>query len=220
MTSPWHRRCSEDQTGEGRPEAGAPGQGLRALLHRVALGDEAAFGKLYDVIAGPVFGVVRRVVLDRAQAEEVTQEVLLEIWRGAARYRPERGQVLPWVLTIAHRRAVDRVRAAQAAADRDRREAAAAYTCPYDEVAERVEVRADQELVRRCLRELTEVQRQSIALAYYGGYSQAQVAELLGTPLGTVKTRTRDGLIRMRDALTAEARRAPGRPAALRRRTV
>ncbi|MCX4751638.1 ECF RNA polymerase sigma factor SigK [Kitasatospora sp. NBC_01287] len=177
------------------------GPDLAELVARVAFGDQDAFARLYDVIAGPVLGLVRRVLRDPAQSEEVAQEVMLEVWRTAARYRPERGEVLAWVLTMAHRRAVDRVRAAQAAADRDQRAAAKAYTPVFDEVAEQVEGRLEREQVRRCLRTLTELQRESVALAYYRGFTYQQVAELLGTPLGTIKTRMRDGLIRLRDCL-------------------
>ncbi|MFD4398288.1 ECF RNA polymerase sigma factor SigK [Kitasatospora sp. NPDC058397] len=180
---------------------GRPGTDLKELLSRTALGDREAFGRLYDAVAGPVLGLVRRVLRDPAQSEEVAQEVMLEVWRTCARYRPERGEVLAWVLTIAHRRAVDRVRAAQAAADRDQRAAAASHVPAFDEVAEQVEGRLEREQVRRCLKGLTELQRESITLAYYRGYTYPQVAELLGTPLGTVKTRMRDALIRLRDCL-------------------
>ncbi|WAL70227.1 sigma-70 family RNA polymerase sigma factor [Kitasatospora sp. YST-16] len=178
-----------------------PGPDLKELLARVVRGERDAFSSLYDAVAGPVFGLVRRVVRDPAQSEEVTQEVLLEVWRTAVRYRAERGEVLPWVLTIAHRRAVDRVRSAQAAADREQRVAAASHAAAFDEVAEQVEGRLEREQVRRCLKTLTELQRESLTLAYYRGYTYPQVAEVLGAPLGTVKTRMRDALIRMRDCL-------------------
>ncbi|MER5640178.1 sigma-70 family RNA polymerase sigma factor [Kitasatospora sp. NPDC002227] len=177
------------------------GPELKELVAKVAFGDHDAFGRLYDAVAGPVFGLVRRVLRDSAQSEEVTQEVMLELWRTAARYRPDRGEVLPWVLTMAHRRAVDRVRSAQAAADRDQLAAARSHTPVFDETAEQAEGRLEREQVRRCLRTLTELQRESVTLAYYRGYSYREVADMLGAPLGTVKTRMRDGLIRLRDCL-------------------
>ncbi|GAA1937842.1 sigma-70 family RNA polymerase sigma factor [Kitasatospora viridis] len=180
---------------------GRRGPDLKELLAKAARGDQDAFSRLYDAVAGPVLGLVRRVLRDPAQSEEVTQEVMFEVWRTAARYQPDRGEVLPWVLTMAHRRAVDRVRAAQAAADRDHREAARSHTPAFDEVAEQVENRLEREQVRRCLKALTELQRESVTLAYYRGYSYPEVADLLGTPLGTIKTRMRDGLIRLRDCL-------------------
>lgn len=181
--------------------SGQPASDLKELLVRVSRGDQDAFSRLYDAIAAPVLGLVRRVLRDPAQSEEVAQEVLLEVWRTAARYRSERGEVMPWVLTIAHRRAVDRVRSAQAAADRDQRAAAASHTSAYDEVSEQVESRLEREQVRRCMKMLTHLQREALTLAYYRGYTYPQVADVLGTPLGTIKTRMRDGLIRLRDCL-------------------
>ena len=149
-------------------------------------------------LAGPVYGVVRQVLRDPAQSEEVAQEVLLEIWRTASRFDPERGSVAAWALTIAHRRAVDRVRSEAASAAREQK---AAPNLTQDDVAEVVEATLDHQRVRRCLDGLTELQRESIRLAYYRGYTYPQVAKLLGVALGTVKTRIRDGLIRMRDCL-------------------
>ncbi|MFC0037625.1 ECF RNA polymerase sigma factor SigK [Actinomadura rayongensis] len=173
-----------------------------ALLARTARGDEDAFAQLYDLVSGPVYGLVLRVVRDPAQAEEVAQEVLVEVWRTAARYDAERGGALAWIMTLAHRRAVDRVRSAQAAADREER-AHRADGPAFDAVSEEVEGRLERERVRRCLDGLTEIQRESVTLAYYGGHTYREVAELLGTSLGTVKTRMRDGLIRLRDCLGA-----------------
>ncbi|MFD6419280.1 sigma-70 family RNA polymerase sigma factor [Streptomyces sp. NPDC060194] len=179
----------------------SPGPDLPALIGEVAKGDQDAFASLYDVVCSPVLGLVRSVLRDPAQSEEVAQEVFVEVWRTAARYRPERGGVMNWVLTLAHRRAVDRVRSAQASSDREQRAALLEHTPAYDEVTEQVEASLEREQVRRCLRTLTELQRQSVTLAYYRGLTYREVGELLAVPLGTVKTRLRDGLIRMRDCL-------------------
>src|SRR5581483_353030 len=172
---------------------------LDDLLIRVARGDQPAFEAVYDRLAGPVYGVIRRILRDPSQSEEVTQEVLLEVWRTAARFDPAVGGAATWVMTIAHRRAVDRVRSAAAAAEREQKTAEVASA--RDEVADAVEASLDRERVRRCLDRLTPVQRESITLAYYGGYSYRQVAGLLNVTLGAIKTRIRDGLIRMRDCL-------------------
>ena len=173
---------------------------LDSLLTHVARGDAGAFEAVYDQMAGPVYGLIRRVLRDAAQSEEVSQEVLLEVWRTASRFDPARGSAATWVLTIAHRRAIDRVRSETAAAERELRSAAPPPTA-VDEVAERVEASLEAEQVRRCLDGLTELQRESITLAYYSGYSYPQVAALLHVALGTVKTRIRGGLIRLRDCL-------------------
>lgn len=180
----------------------SPGRGEpAAVLRLVARGDEQAFGQLYDLLADRLFGLVLRVVRDPAQSEEVTQEVFIEIWRTASRYRPERGSVLSWAMTIAHRRAVDRVRSAQSTVDREARIAAHQQDRPFDAVADEVAGEFERQQVRRCMETLTELQRESISLAYYHGYTYREVATLLDTPLGTVKTRLRDGLIRLRDCL-------------------
>lgn len=171
------------------------------LLRAVARGDETAFERLYDLVAPRVYGLIRRVLRDPAQAEEVAQEVLVEVWRTAARFDPARGSATAWIFTIAHRRAVDRVRAEQAGADRVRRMAGSATQTPYDDVVEEATAHLEQQQVRRCLKSLTDLQREAITLAYYGGYTYREVAELLNTALPTVKTRMRDGLIRLRDCL-------------------
>lgn len=171
------------------------------LLARVARGDTPAFELLYDRHAAAVHGLIRRVLRDVSQSEEVAQEVFVEIWRTAARYDPDRGSVRSWMIIMARRRAIDRVRSAQAASDRETRVAAGAFTTEYDEVSEAVEVRMEQQQVRRCLDALTRLQRESIELAFYRGHTQREVSDLLALPLGTVKTRLRDGLIRLRDCL-------------------
>ena len=183
----------------GAASGDAPRGGLAGLIRQVARGDADAFDAVYDQVAATVFGIVRRVIRDPAQSEEVTQDVLLEVWQSAAKFDPARGSAAAWVTTLAHRRAVDRVRSVQKEADRERRLAAAAV--PYDEVAEAVESSLERERVRRCLGSLTDLQRESVTLAYYGGYTYAQVASLLGVPDGTIKTRMRDALIRLRDCL-------------------
>ncbi|TDC63445.1 ECF RNA polymerase sigma factor SigK [Streptomyces hainanensis] len=178
-----------------------PGPTLADRVAEVARGDQDAFAHVYDAVAGPVLGLVRGVVRDPAQSEEVAQEVLVDVWRRAAHYRPERGSVMAWVMTMAHRRAVDRVRAEEAAGAREERAALLARTPAFDEVTEQVETRLEREQVRRCLGALTDRQRESVTLAYYRGLTYREVAELLSLPLGTVKTRLRDGLIRLRDCL-------------------
>ncbi|MFJ9467937.1 ECF RNA polymerase sigma factor SigK [Streptomyces caniferus] len=183
------------------PRTGA----LETLLDRVSRGDQHAFESLYTAVAGSVLGLVRRVVRDPAQSEEVAQEVLIEVWRSAARYDARQGSAMAWIMTLTHRRAVDRVRSAQAAADRDHRAGLHAYTAAFDEVSEQVERRLEREQVRRCLGQLTDLQRESVTLAYYRGYTYRETADLLGTALGTVKTRLRDGLIRLRDCLGVSA---------------
>ncbi|MEU8776967.1 ECF RNA polymerase sigma factor SigK [Streptomyces sp. NPDC048606] len=174
---------------------------MAQVMRRVAHGDKDAFSDLYDVLAPLVFGIVIKVVRDRAQSEEVTQETMIDVWRQAARYRPESGSVTTWAATIAHRRAVDRVRSAQASAVREQVQAAHAHETAFDEVVEQVESRLDGERVRRCLRSLTELQREAVTLAYYRGLTCREVAETLDTPLPTIKTRMRDGLIRLRDCM-------------------
>jgi RNA polymerase sigma-70 factor (ECF subfamily) len=181
------------------PSGGRGEQDLDRVLRRVARGDQQAFELVYDQLARPAYGVIRRVLRDPAQSEEVTQEVLLEVWRTASRFDATQGSAATWVLTIAHRRAIDRVRSVTAAAEREQK--TADISSPHDEVVDAVEARLDRERVQRCLGGLTDVQRESITLAYYGGYTYRQVAALLGVTLAAIKTRIRDGLIRMRDCL-------------------
>ncbi|MEU6824652.1 ECF RNA polymerase sigma factor SigK [Streptomyces atriruber] len=174
------------------------------LLPLVAKGDRQAFEDLYGLVSGQVFGLVRRVLRDHAQSEEVTQEVLIELWRSAPRFDPARGRALPWILTLAHRRAVDRVRSVRAAADREARAARRGEGPPFDQVAEAVEAGLEREWVRGCLGRLTDLQRQAVVLAYYDGYTYREVARQLSVPLGTVKTRMRDGMLRLRECLEAD----------------
>jgi RNA polymerase sigma-70 factor, ECF subfamily len=188
------RRPRSDRAGSDPPDADT-------LMRRVARGDEGAFATLYDLVANRVYGLVVRVVRDPAQAEEVTQEAMVDVWRRAPSFDADRGLAITWVLTLAHRRAVDRVRSAQSAGERERKVAAREATSGFDEVTEQVTVRLEQQQVRRCLSALTDLQKEAVTLAYYGGYTYRQVADLLSVPLPTVKTRMRDGLVRLRDCL-------------------
>lgn len=171
------------------------------LIRLVALGDEAAFSELYDAVAPRVFGLVHRVVRDPSQSQEVTQEVFLDIWTQAARFDADRGKAMAWIMVITHRRAVDRVRSSQASRDRDLRQGIKEYQESYDDVADTVESTLEAERVHRALETLTAAQQEAIRLAYYGGYTHQEVAQLLDIPVGTAKTRIRDGMIRLRDRL-------------------
>ncbi|GAB2594371.1 ECF RNA polymerase sigma factor SigK [Pseudactinotalea suaedae] len=175
------------------------------LMRRSARGDEQAFAELYDLTSSRLYGLVIRVVRDPAQAAEVTQDCYLQIWQNAARFDPDRGSVLGWMLTLAHRRAVDRVRSAQSTVERDRRYAVQELQ-EVPDVSEAVVDRLEAERVRKALGGLTTMQREAIELAYYGGYTHTEVAGLLDIPLGTAKTRVRDGLIRLRDFFEGDRR--------------
>lgn len=175
-------------------------------MRAVGLGDEQAFAELYDALAGRVHGVVLRVLRDPAHAEEVTQEVFVELWRIAPRYDAAKGGPAAWATTIAHRRAVDRVRSEQATRLRAARDAERDGPRLDDTTADAVVddqfAAFERGRVRRALDRLTDVQRQAVELAYFNGYTYREVAALLGLPEGTVKTRIRDGMIRLRDELT------------------
>jgi RNA polymerase sigma-70 factor, ECF subfamily len=178
---------------------------LADLLRRSARGDEDAFAALYDATSRRMFGLVLRIVRDHAMSEEVTQEVYLDVWRHCARFDPERGSALSWLMTIAHRTAVDRVRASEASRRRDDAHAATSQEVEFDTTAETAQASLEAQRVRRALTTLTDAQRSAVELAYLGGYTHTEVARLLDLPLGTAKTRIRDGLIRLRDTLGVPA---------------
>jgi RNA polymerase sigma-70 factor, ECF subfamily len=172
---------------------------VEVLLARVARGDAAAFESLYDELSPAVYGLARRVVRDPARAEDVTQEVFLEVWRKAARYDSRLGRPKTWVMTIAHRRAVDAVRRSESHKRQDHH--GAPDEVVHDEPGDAV-IRAEEHgAVRGCLETLTDLQLESVRLAYFNGYTYNEVATLLDKPLPTIKTRMRDGLIRLRDCL-------------------
>ncbi|GAA3646725.1 ECF RNA polymerase sigma factor SigK [Microbacterium marinilacus] len=188
---------SDDGTG--------PVDHIALLLVAAAGGDQQSFARLYDAMSSRVFGLILRVLVDRSQSEEVLQEVFLEVWQSAGRFAPNRGQGRSWILTIAHRRAVDRVRASQASTERDRRAGARELAAVSEGVAEGVELRMEARRVTDALKLLPQPQREAVVLSYYGGYSQSEIAAMVGAPLGTVKSRMRDGLSRLRDQLGVTA---------------
>jgi len=172
---------------------------LDDLLLATGRGDEQALGELYDALAPAVFGLAKRVVRDPARAEEIAQDVFVSVWRFATRFDPAKGSARTWVMTLTHRRAVDVVRSEEASARREQE--AASDEPPYDSVQEQATSRLEAQQVRNCLGDLTDLQREAVTLAYYGGYTYPEVASLLQQNLSTVKTRMRDGLIRSRDCM-------------------
>ncbi len=199
--------ASSDQ---GSPRTGgaaavATGADLAELLRRSARGDEDAFAQLYDATSRRLFGLVLRVVRDHAMSEEVTQEVYLDVWRQCARFDADRGSAISWLMTIAHRAAVDRVRSSEASRRRDDAHASRHQDIDFDTTAESAQASLEAQRVRRALSTLTDAQRSAVELAYLGGYTHTEVARLLDLPLGTAKTRIRDGLIRLRDTLGVPA---------------
>lgn len=169
------------------------------LMRRAARGDSAAFESLYDELSPAVYGLARRVVRDPARAEDVTQEVFLDVWRQATRFDVDKGKAKTWVLTIAHRRAVDAVRRSEAQKRQDHH--GAPDEVSHDEPGDAVIAADEHGAVRECLETLTDLQLESVRLAYFNGYTYGEVATLLDKPLPTIKTRMRDGLIRLRDCL-------------------
>ena len=171
------------------------------LLRRSARGDQQAFAELYDQMADRVYGLCLRVVRDPSQAEEVVQEAMLEVWRTATRFDSARGSAAAWILTITHRKAVDRVRSAEASTRRDTTYHQQNQAVEHDTTADAAQASIEAGRVRKALATLTPVQREALELAYFGGYTHTEVAAMLDLPLGTAKTRIRDGLIRLRDAM-------------------
>ncbi|MET9257593.1 ECF RNA polymerase sigma factor SigK [Streptomyces sp. NPDC003717] len=182
------------------PEKDAAGR----LLTRTAAGDMGAFTEIYDLFADAVMGLSCRILHDAAQAEEVTQDVMVEVWRTADRFRPERGSARSWILTLTHRRAVDRVRSAQASSERERLAGMLVRDRAFDEVAETVADRDEHRRVYHCLAALARLQRVPLVLAYYQGMTYVEVADSLALPQGTVKSRMRAGLRRLRECMETD----------------
>jgi RNA polymerase sigma-70 factor (ECF subfamily) len=174
---------------------------LADLLKSCGRGDQAAFAQLYDATSSRVVGLAVRVVRDPAQAEEVAQEAFLEIWKTSSRFDPAKGSPLGWLLTIVHRKAVDRVRSAEASTRRDTTYHQRNQPVEHDSTAEAATASLEAVRVRQALSSLTPVQREALELAYFGGYTHTEVATMLELPVGTAKTRIRDGLIRLRDTM-------------------
>lgn len=175
---------------------------LAALVAAVGAGDRAAFTQLYRLTSHRVFGLALRMSRNRATAEEVTQEVYLQAWSLASRYDERMSSPMGWLMMLTHRRTVDRIRVESAAAGRDLAYGQLHLGRDHDVVAETVEQRFEERAVVHCLGTLTPLQRETIELAYYGGRTYTEVAEHLGTPVPTVKTRIRDGLKRLAACLT------------------
>ena len=194
-------RLTPEPTGTPRGVPVAPGDVLSDLLRRSAKGDQQSFAQLYDATSSRVFGLALRVVRDPAQAEEVVQEAFLEVWKTSTRFDPERGSALSWLMTICHRKAVDRVRSAEASTRRDTSYHQQNQSIDHDATSDAAQASMEAQRVRSALKGLTDVQREAIELAYFGGYTHTEVAGILNLPVGTAKTRIRDGLIRLRDKM-------------------
>jgi RNA polymerase sigma-70 factor (ECF subfamily) len=188
--------------GDTSPRGGvSPAPDLAELLKACGRGDQVAFAQLYDATSSRVVGLAVRVVRDRAQAEEVAQEAFLEIWKTSGRFDSAKGSPLGWLLTIVHRKAVDRVRSAEASTRRDTTYHHRNQPVEHDSTAEAATASLEARRVRQALASLTQVQREALELAYFGGYTHTEVATMLELPVGTAKTRIRDGLIRLRDTM-------------------
>ncbi len=187
-------------------DAGSPGAEVGALLLRTGDGDAQAFDELYERTAHRVYGLVRRILIDAEMSAETTQDVFLALWIGdAARFDPVQGSGMSWMMTIAHRRAVDKVRAEQSHRVRDSRWGLRNRDTDYDQVVDAVIEGSEAEAVRSGLRTLSKVQREAIHLAYYSCMTYVQVADHLGIPVPTAKTRIRDGIKRLGSCLQEPA---------------
>lgn len=173
---------------------------LEQLVLAVAAGDKAAYSQLYDEIADTVYGLAKKVVVDPSRAQEIAQEVLFEVWQKADRFDPSRGSAITWIAVMTRRRAIDVVRSNESARNREQRVTKDPGSQP-DPVGEGIIDREEQRRVRAAMDSLTDLQREALELAFFQDLTHSQVAEALGAPLGTVKTRIRDGLKRLSAAM-------------------
>lgn len=182
-----------------------------ALVALVARGDEDALAELYDRVGRIAYGLALRILRDDRHAEDAVQEAFLQVWRSATTFRPERAKASTWILTLVHRRAVDLVR-------REERRQADPLTddTPVGVAAEATDeaawLRFERERIQSALKQLPDVQRETLELAYYGGYSQSELADRLGVPLGTIKSRMFAGLARLRELLDDSAQEGSWKP--------
>lgn len=189
---------------DGAPQ-GAPSRDAAArladLLRRASRGDEVAFAAFYDATSSRAYGLALRVVRNPAHAEEVSQEAYLDAWRSSTRFDPALGSAAGWLLTIVHRKAVDRVRSVEASTVRDEIWQRESRPIDHDQTSDAAHSSLEAARIRGAVATLTDVQREAVELTYFGGYTHSEVAAMLDVPLGTAKTRIRDGLIRLRDLM-------------------
>ena len=182
-----------------------------ALVALVARGDEDALAELYDRVGRVAYGLALRVLRDDRHAEDAVQEAFLQVWRSAATFRAERAKASTWILTLVHRRAVDLVRREERRQADPLTDDSAAGVAP-EETEEAAWLRFERERVQSALKQLPDVQREALELAYYGGFSQSELAERLGVPLGTIKSRMFAGLARLRELLDDSTQEGSWKP--------
>lgn len=198
--------ASEEAHGSSEPRPASAAALLAASLRRCSAGDQAAFAEVYDATSHRAFGLALRVLRDHAQAEEAVQEAFLQVWRQSARFDPDRGSAISWILMIVHGTAVSQVRSSQARTNREEvyeRQVDPLRVSRDDPTGAAVDASLDAARVREAMGQLTTLQRDAIELAYFEGRTHTEVAGLIGIPLGTGKTRIRDGLLRLRDLMNA-----------------
>ena len=182
-----------------------------ALVALVARGDEDALAELYERVGRVAYGLALRVLRDERHAEDAVQEAFLQVWRSAATFRAERAKASTWILTLVHRRAVDLVRREERRQADPLTDDSAAGVAP-EETEEAAWLRFERERVQAALKQLPDVQREALELAYYGGFSQSELAERLGVPLGTIKSRMFAGLARLRELLDDSTQEGSWKP--------